>query len=68
MYAVIKTGGKQYRVEEGQRLAVELLGSDVDAEVSFSPVLVVDGETVKATPSQLSGASVTALEIGRAHV
>ena len=35
-----------------------------DAEVSFSPVLVVDGETVKATPSQLSGASVTARVVG----
>jgi len=64
MYAVIKTGGKQYRVEEGQRLAVELLGSDVDSEVSFSPVLVVDGETVKATPGQLTGASVTARVVG----
>ncbi|MEZ5233452.1 MAG: 50S ribosomal protein L21 [Acidimicrobiia bacterium] len=66
MYAVIKTGGKQYRVEEGQRLDVERLGSDIDAEVNFTPVLVVDGESVKATPSQLAGASVTARVVGEA--
>jgi large subunit ribosomal protein L21 len=65
MYAVIKTGGKQYRVEEGQQIAVELLGSDVDAEVNFSPVLVVDGDTVKATPAHLDGAAVTARVIGQ---
>ncbi len=64
MYAVIKTGGKQYRVEQGQRLAVELLGSDVDAEVSFTPVLLVDGDDVKATPTQIGGASVTARVVG----
>jgi large subunit ribosomal protein L21 len=62
MYAVIKTGGKQYRVEEGQRLDVERLG-DAD-EVTLTPVLVVDGDTVLATPAQLSGASVTARIVG----
>jgi large subunit ribosomal protein L21 len=66
MYAVIKTGGKQYRVEQGQRLDVERLGTDVDSEVSFAPVLVVDGESVKATPDQLNGASVTARVVGEA--
>jgi large subunit ribosomal protein L21 len=64
MYAVIKTGGKQYRVEEGQQLDVELLGADDD--VAFAPVLVVDGDTVLATPSQLSGASVSARVVGQA--
>jgi large subunit ribosomal protein L21 len=66
MYAVIRTGGKQYRVEQGQRLDVERLGIDVDSEVSFAPVLVVDGETVKATPDQLGGTSVTARVVGEA--
>ena len=62
MYAVIQTGGKQYRVEEGQRLAVERLG---DAEeVTLTPVLVVDGDTVLATPAQLAGASVSARVVG----
>ena len=62
MYAVIQTGGKQYKVEEGQRLDVERLG-DAD-EVTLTPVLVVDGDTVLATPAQLSGASVTARVVG----
>ncbi len=64
MYAVIRTGGKPERVAEGQRLRVELLGEPVGAEVTFEPVLVVDGETVLATPAQLAGASVTAQIVG----
>ena len=64
MYAVIKTGGKQYRVEQGQQLDVELLGQ-ADGEVSLPPVLLVDGETVIAG-SNLSGASVTANVVGEA--
>jgi large subunit ribosomal protein L21 len=67
MYAVIKTGGKQYRVEAGQRLDVErFTGSEPDAEVSFTPVLLVDGDTVLATPNQLSAASVTARIVAEA--
>ena len=65
MYAVIQTGGKQYKVEEGQRLDVERLG-DAD-EVTLTPVLVVDGDSVLATPAQLSGASVTARVVGAAR-
>ena len=64
MYAVIATGGKQYRVEEGQQLDVELLGADGD--VSFAPVLVVDGDTVLATPGDLAGATVSARVVGEA--
>jgi large subunit ribosomal protein L21 len=63
MYAVIKTGGKQYRVEEGQRLDVERLDGD---ELELTPILVVDGGTVLATPDQLSGSSVAARVIGEA--
>jgi large subunit ribosomal protein L21 len=63
MYAVIKTGGKQYRVEEGQRLDVERLGTD---EFEVTPILVVDGDTVLATPQQLSGASVAGRVVGEA--
>lgn len=66
MYAVIKTGGKQYRVEPGSRLEVERLGADDGAEVSLTPVLVIDGETVLATPDQLDGAEVTARVVGQA--
>jgi len=64
MYAVIATGGKQYRVEEGQRLEVERLGVDEGTEVSLTPVMLVDGDAVLATPSQLSGASVSARVVG----
>jgi large subunit ribosomal protein L21 len=63
MYAVIQSGGKQYRVEEGQQLEVELLGTDETVELQ--PVLVVDGETVLATPDALAGSSVTARVVGQ---
>jgi large subunit ribosomal protein L21 len=59
MYAVVKTGGKQYRVEEGQTLEVDRTG-EPGAEISLPAVLVVDGDTVLATPDQLAKASVTA--------
>ena len=63
MYAVISTGGKQYRVEKGERLEVERVG-DEGAELELKPVLLVDGDTVQATPSQLDGAKVTARVVG----
>ncbi|MFM7270299.1 MAG: 50S ribosomal protein L21 [Actinomycetes bacterium] len=66
MYAVISTGGKQYRVQEGQRLDVERLGADEGADVSLRAVLLVDGDAVLSTPSQLGGASVTAKVVGAA--
>src|SRR3954451_11381251 len=66
MYAVIATGGKQERVESGQRVEVELLGADEGATVSFAPVLVVDGTDVVATPFELEGFAVTATVVGRA--
>jgi large subunit ribosomal protein L21 len=64
MYAVIATGGKQERVEIGSRINVELLGEDEGAEVTFTPVLIVDGETVSAGTTALDGASVTARVLG----
>jgi large subunit ribosomal protein L21 len=64
VYAVIKTGGKQERVQEGQTLSVEKLGLDMGADVSFRPILVVDGETVLARPEQLQASSVTARVVG----
>ncbi len=66
MYAVIKTGGKQYRVEPGQRLNVELLGTPEGEEVTFTPILLVDGGDVLAAPGDLAGASVTARVVGEA--
>jgi large subunit ribosomal protein L21 len=65
MYAVIATGGKQERVESGQRIDVELLDAADGAEVTFAPVLVVDGDDVLATPAQLQGSAVTGTVVGR---
>ncbi len=65
MYAVIATGGKQYRVTEGQRLEVEKLGA-ADGDVSLRPVLVVDGADVVSAPDALGQASVTARVVGEA--
>jgi large subunit ribosomal protein L21 len=67
MYAVIRSGGKQHRVEAGQRLEVERVGADTGAELDLAPVLVVDGERVLATPAQLGGASVRAKVVGEAQ-
>ncbi|HCU54736.1 MAG TPA: 50S ribosomal protein L21 [Gammaproteobacteria bacterium] len=61
MYAVIKTGGKQYRVSSGDKLKVEKLVADVGAEVTFDQVLMVaDGDNVKAGTPLVSGAAVKA--------
>ena len=64
MYAVISTGGKQSRVAEGDRVDVELLGQD-DGEVTFTPVLLVDGDSVLAKPGDLTGATVSARVVGQ---
>lgn len=56
--AVIATGGKQYLVEEGQTLDVELLGDE--KSVTFSPLLVIDGTNTKVGAPEVSGVKVTA--------
>ena len=69
MYAVIKTGGKQYRVKEGERLDVERVsatGGEGSDDLSFTPVLLVDGDSVIATAGDLAGASVAARIVGEA--
>ena len=60
MYAVIRTGGKQYRVAEGDVLRVERLDAEQGASVSFDQVLMVGGETVRVGAPLLQGSSVTA--------
>ena len=61
MYAVIRSGGKQYRVESGAKLRVERLAADVGAAVSFAEVLLVgDGDAVKVGAPLVSGAQVKA--------
>ncbi|MDH5183164.1 MAG: 50S ribosomal protein L21 [Gammaproteobacteria bacterium] len=68
MYAVIKTGGKQYRVSEGQTLRIEKLNAEQGTNVEFDQVLMVaDGEDFKVGTPLVSGGKVTAeiLEQGR---
>lgn len=68
MYAVIKTGGKQYTVKEGDILKIELLPDDVGSEIRFNEVLMLaDGEKVTCGTPLLSKAVVTAqvLDHGR---
>jgi large subunit ribosomal protein L21 len=63
MYAIVKTGGKQYRVEKGQSLLVEKL-SDSDS-VSLQPLLYVDGSTVVDAASDLERVTVSARIVGQ---
>lgn len=61
MYAVIKTGGKQYRVAAGEKLKVEQIPADVGSEITLDQVLMVgEGESVKIGTPLVSGASVKA--------
>ena len=61
MYAVVKTGGKQYKVAAGEKLKVEQLSADVGAEVVLDQVLMVgDGESVRVGTPNVAGAAVKA--------
>ena len=61
MYAVIKTGGKQYRVSSGEKLKVEQLAADVGSEITIDQVLMVaDGDKVSIGKPLVEGASVKA--------
>ncbi len=61
MYAVIKTGGKQYRVAAGQKLKIEQIPADIGQEISLDQVLSVgEGEQLKIGTPLVAGAVVTA--------
>ena len=61
MYAIIKTGGKQYRVAAGDTTKVETLNAEVGSQVTLSEVLAVsDGNELKVGAPFVEGASVTA--------
>ncbi|MBS0346954.1 MAG: 50S ribosomal protein L21 [Proteobacteria bacterium] len=61
MYAVIKTGGKQYRVVVGEKLKVEQIPADVDSRITLDQVFMVgEGESVKIGTPVVAGATVTA--------
>ncbi len=61
MYAVIKTGGKQYKVAAGEKLKVEQIPADIGAEITLDQVLAVGaGETIKFGAPLVAGATVSA--------
>jgi large subunit ribosomal protein L21 len=60
MYAVIRTGGKQYRVAKGDKLRVEKLAGNVGDAVTFGEVLLVGGDNLKLGQPLVSGAKVEA--------
>jgi len=60
MYAIIETGGKQVKVEEGQEVYVEKVHTDDNETVTFEKVLFVGGDDVKVGAPYVDGASVTA--------
>ena len=61
MYAIIATGGKQYKVSEGDVIRVEKLGAEADSKFTFDKVLYVDGKVGNPT---VEGASVEATVVG----
>jgi large subunit ribosomal protein L21 len=60
MYAIIETGGKQIKVEEGQEIYVEKLAAEAGETVTFDKVLFVSGDDVKVGAPLVEGASVEA--------
>jgi large subunit ribosomal protein L21 len=60
MYAVIRTGGKQYRVSEGDTLRVEKLAGDVGSSITFAEVLMLGGDKVQVGKPLVKGAKVSA--------
>ena len=61
MYALIKTGGKQFKVAAGEKIKVEQLPADVGAEITLDQVLMVgEGESVRIGTPMITGATVTA--------
>ena len=66
MYAVIQTGGKQYRVKSGEQVKVELLAAEVGATVSFDRVLMLgEGDGVRVGAPLVDGATVKATVVAR---
>ena len=60
MYAIVKTGGKQYKVAEGDHVEVEKLEGEPGTAISLTPVLTVDGSTVTSKKEDLAKVTVDA--------
>lgn len=67
MYAVIKTGGKQYRVAVGEKLKIEQIPAEVGSQIELDQVLMIGGDTVRIGAPLIEGATVkaTVVEQGR---
>ena len=59
MYAIVKTGGKQYKVAEGDHVKVEKIEGEAGTSVSLSPILVVDGSSVTSAADALAKVTVS---------
>lgn len=64
MYAIIATGGKQYKVSEGDVIRVEKLGAEAGSTYTFDQVLFVGGDDVKVGDPTVAGATVEASVVG----
>lgn len=60
MYAIVETGGKQYRVEQGWKISVEKLPQEKGQEVTLDKVLLIGGDNLRIGSPYVEGASVTA--------
>jgi large subunit ribosomal protein L21 len=61
MYAVIKTGGKQYRVSVGEKLKIEQIAADIESQIVLDQVLMVaEGDAIEVGAPLVAGATVTA--------
>lgn len=61
MYAIVKTGGKQYKVAPGDKLNIEKIDAEVGAKVELEAICVVDGAKVEADPAKAADTKVTAV-------
>lgn len=60
MYAVVKTGGKQYKVAVGEKLNVEQIPAELDSQIELEVLMIADGENVKVGAPTVAGAKVVA--------
>ncbi|EIC12737.1 50S ribosomal protein L21 [Kingella kingae] len=60
MYAVVKTGGKQYKVTVGEKLNVEQIPAELDSQIELEVLMIADGEKVTVGAPTVAGAKVVA--------
>ena len=60
MYAIVKTGGKQYKVEPGTVVSIEKLDAEIGDEVELPVIFVADGDSIEADPAKAAATKVTA--------